>query len=122
MAKITKDYVKNCEICKLEKYDRDPQKYILFKTPKPTYPGEIIHIDIFAYSQNNLFLTSIDKFSKYLKIKPIKSKSLLDVRDELMQLIYDWDVPRMIIMDNESSFVSNVMEQQIRNLGIDICI
>lgn len=120
MHKIIQQFVKTCEICKTEKYERNPQKYLHVKTPIPNYPSEIIHIDIFVYDQNNLYISSIDKFSKFLKIRPIKSKSILDVQDVLIQLLFDWDVPAQIIMDNESSFVSNVIEQRIRNLGVQI--
>ena len=38
----------------------------------------------------------------------------------MLQLLYDWDLPAQIVIDNESSFVSNVVEQQILNLGIQI--
>lgn len=120
MHKKTKQFIDTCEICKLEKYDRKPQKDLPVKTPVPQYPGEIIHIDIFAYTQNNIFLTSIDKLSKFVKIKPLKSRSILDVQQPLMDLLYDWDIPAMIIMDNERTFTSEIIEQQIRNLGIQI--
>lgn len=120
MHKVVQQFVKTCETCKTEKYERNPQKYIHVKTPIPNYPCEIIHIDIFVYDQNNLYISSIDKFSKFLKIRPIKSKSILDVQEVLMQLLFDWDVPAQIIMDNESSFTSNIVEQRIKNLGIRI--
>lgn len=118
MNKIVCNFIKNCEICNTEKYNRHPQKLIPIRTPVPTYPGEIIHIDIFAYHQDALFLTSLDKFSKFMKVRPIKSRSIVDIKDTLMQLLYDWDVPKQIVIDNESSFISNVIEQMINNLGI----
>lgn len=118
MNKIVGNFIRNCEICNTEKYNRHPQKLIPIKTPIPTYPGEIVHIDIFAYHQDALFLTSLDKFSKFMKVRPIKSRSIVDIKDTLMQLLYDWDVPKQIVIDNESSFISNVIEQMINNLGI----
>lgn len=120
MHKKTKQYINTCEVCKIEKYDRKPQKDLPVKTPIPQYPGEIVHIDIFAYNQNNIFISSIDKMSKFVKIKPIKSKSILDVQQPLMDLLYDWDIPALIVMDNERTFTSEIIEQQIRNLGIQI--
>ena len=120
MNKLIQNYVNTCEICKTEKYERKPQPYIPVKTPMPKYPGDIIHIDIFVYNANFLFISSLDKFSKFLKIRPVKSKSIQDVGDVLIQLLYDWDVPSQIVIDNESSFVSNVIEQRIKNLGIQI--
>lgn len=120
MNKILKNFVKNCEICNTEKYIRHPQKLIPVKTPIPTYPGEIVHIDIFSYHQNALFLTSLDKLSKYVKVLPIKSRSITDIKDPLMQLLYDWDLPKQIVIDSESSFISNVIEQMITNIGVII--
>ena len=120
MKKIISQFVKTCEICKTEKYERNPQKFIAFKTPIPTYPGEIIHIDIFVYDQNNLFLTSIDKFSKYLKFRSIESKSFLDIEEALLDLMHEWNIPKMVVLDNESSFSSHVIEQRLRNLEIEI--
>lgn len=120
MAKKVKEFVKTCEVCKTEKYQRNPQKFVPFKTPIPQQPGEIIHVDIFVYNIDNLFLTTIDKFSKFLKYRAIDSKSLLDVEDALFDLIYEWSIPKIVIMDNESTFNSNVIEQRLRNLNIQI--
>lgn len=120
MNKVIQQYVKTCEICKMEKYERNPQKFIKVKTPIPNYPAEIIHIDIFTYDQDNLFISSIDKFSKFLKMRPIISKAIPDVQDVLIQLLFDWDVPAQIVMDNDSTLASNVIEQRIRSLGINI--
>ena len=120
MHKLVKQFVKTCEICKLEKYDRHPQKDLPVKTPIPQYPGEIVHVDIFAFNQNSIFLSSVDKLSKFVKVKPIKSKSILDIQEPLLELLYDWDVPSMIVLDNERTFTSEIIEQRIRNLGITI--
>lgn len=118
MSRIIGEYVKNCEICKTEKYQRNPQKFIDFKTPIPKQVGEIVHIDVFVFDQDNLFLTTIDKFSKFLKYRAIDSKSLLDIEEALLDLVHDWNIPRIIVMDNESSFGSNVIEQRLKNLNI----
>uniref|UniRef100_A0AB38Z2N7 RNA-directed DNA polymerase n=1 Tax=Chalana errantivirus TaxID=3078400 RepID=A0AB38Z2N7_9VIRU len=118
--KTIKDIVATCDTCKEEKYERNPQKFLETKTPVPQYPAQIIHLDIFAYNQHYLFISSLDKFSKFLKIRPIKSKSIVDTKEVLLQLLYDWDLPEQIVIDNESSFVSNVIEQSIKNLGVKI--
>jgi len=52
-AIITKEHVradrnsiaKQCETCKLSKYDSHPQHGEMPLTPIPTYPGQIFHID-----------------------------------------------------------------------------
>lgn len=75
---------------------------------------------IFAFNQNYIFISSIDKLTKFVKIKPIKSRSILDVDQPLMDLLYDWDIPAIIVLDNERTFTSEIIEQQIRNFGIQI--
>lgn len=120
MNRQTKDFIKTCEICKTEKYDRHPQPIMPVKTPIPQYPSEIIHIDIFVFNQTTLFLSSIDKLSKFIKIRPIKSRSIANIQKPLINLLFDWDIPAMIVIDNEKSFVSAVIEQQIKKLGIQI--
>lgn len=70
---------------------------------------------MFAYNANNLFTTYLEKFSKYLKLRSIKSKSIADIKDVLLQLLSDWNLPAEIVIDNESHFVSNVVKQSILN-------
>lgn len=120
MNKIVRDFVKNCETCQIEKYDRHPQKTQEVQTPVPSYPSEIIHIDIFVFNQTTNFISSIDKLSKFVKVKAIKSRSIAHIQGPLLELLYDWDIPLTIIIDNERSFCSEVIEQQIKNLGIKI--
>lgn len=55
-----------------------------------------------------------------MKYKAIESKSLLDIEDALLDLIHEWNIPKTIIMDNESSFNSNIIEQRLRDLNIEI--
>lgn len=120
MNRKTQDFVKNCEICKIEKYDRHPQKVLPTKTPVPTHPGQIIHIDIFVFNQSTMFLSSIEKFSKFVKIKPIKSRAITHIQKPLLELLYDWGIPEMICMDNERTFTSEIITQQIKQLGVQI--
>lgn len=120
MRKQVKDFIKTCEICKTEKYDRHPQKNLPVRTPIPHYPSEIVHIDIFVFNQTTNFLSSIDKLSKFVKVKPIKSRSIAHIQKPLIELLYDWDVPSTIVIDNEKSFTSDVIEKQIKELGIHI--
>lgn len=120
MNKIVRDFVKNCETCQIEKYDRHPQKTQEVQTPVPSYPSEIIHNDIFVFNQTTNFISSIDKLSKFVKVKAIKSRSIAHIQGPLLELLYDWDIPSTIIIDNERSFCSEVIEQQIKNLGIKI--
>lgn len=63
LRKKTEATAKACGTCKIAKYDRHPPHGEIQPTPIPTYPGQIILIDIYT-TQKQLVLTAIDKFSK----------------------------------------------------------
>ena len=56
-----RDFIVSCRICNESKYDRNPIKYPIQKTPIPDAPFKIAHIDI-LFLENLHFLTNIDKF------------------------------------------------------------
>ncbi|MBN2235990.1 MAG: hypothetical protein JW729_00435, partial [Bacteroidales bacterium] len=43
MKRETKKYVMNCEICKVNKYERHPKKQVIGKAPIPKAVGEMLH-------------------------------------------------------------------------------
>uniref|UniRef100_A0A0K8WJH6 Retrovirus-related Pol polyprotein from transposon gypsy n=1 Tax=Bactrocera latifrons TaxID=174628 RepID=A0A0K8WJH6_BACLA len=97
--------VKQCNICKTNKYDRHPNKPVLKETPIPSYAGHIVHIDIYK-TEGNLVLTAVDKFSKYAQVKPIKSKATQDIKEPLREFLFQFGVPKTVIFDNERAFNS----------------
>lgn len=68
MQQKLRDFIINCRICHECKYDRSPINFPIQKTPIPTGPFQIAHIDI-LFLENLHFLTYIDKFSKFAQIK-----------------------------------------------------
>lgn len=53
-AKIDR-IIKQCKICKEQKYERHPPKPILQATPIPQYAGQIVHLDIYhTHKHKNL--------------------------------------------------------------------
>lgn len=53
MTMEIKKYVKTCEICNTNKYDRHPNRLELQETPVPTYPSEILYMDIIESNSNS---------------------------------------------------------------------
>lgn len=100
-----KRVVKICTICKKNKYERHPNEPKLNATPIPSYPGQVVHIDIFS-TDKKLILTSVDKFSKYAQVRVIKGKSTEDVRKPLRDILFFYGVPKTIVIDNERSLNS----------------
>lgn len=56
MNKIVRDFVKNCETCKIEKYDRHPQKHKKFK---------LLYLHTLAKSFILIFLFSIKLLTSF---------------------------------------------------------
>lgn len=105
MKKDFGDFVRTCEICKLEKYERRPTKQPIGSTPIPTNIGEIISMDLF-YIDNKTYVTAVDRYSKYLDIFPIQSKLNFQIKlDEIITTTYP--MCKTIITDNEAIFTSN---------------
>lgn len=114
MKKLLKSIIANCKICKENKYQRNPPTPEIGATPLPQYPGEILHVDILI-TNKHLFLTSIDKFSKFASVIPIASRSILDVKTGLFQALARFRKVRLIVSDNERSLCSNALGTFLRD-------
>lgn len=106
MSRKIRFFVKRCTVCKENKYDRHPNNQVINPTPIPNYPGHILHIDIYS-TQGKLVLTAIDKFTKLAFCKPIKSKSVEDIKQPLRDILFFFSVPEVVVIDNEKSLNSN---------------
>lgn len=77
LKKRITQFINNCDICNKEKYERNPVKQKFQITETPDRPGQIIHIDVFYSLNKTLFLTFIDKFSKFAQAIKIENRSWL---------------------------------------------
>lgn len=119
MRSLICQYTRNCEVCKLNKYDRHPYKPKLQATPIPKYSCEILHIDIFEI-QGFKFISCIDKFSKFAKLFHIKNRSAIHLKSKLTKVLHYFTVPRMVVLDNEKGFLTPTILNFIRSLNIEI--
>lgn len=120
MSGKIKRIIKLCSTCKKNKYERHPNTPELKETPIPTYPGHTIHIDIFS-TDKKLILTSIDKFSKYVQVKQLQSRSTENIRKPLRELLFFYGVPKNVVMDNEPSLNSaSIMFMMKDDLKINV--
>lgn len=119
MSRQIREYIKQCETCKVNKYDRHPSKPHMQPTPIPNYPCEILHIDIFDIEKQK-FLSCIDKFTKFAKLFPIKNRSSPHLKMMLTIALHYFTVPRALVMDNERGFLTPLVINYIRSLGIEI--
>lgn len=117
MKSKLKKFVNLCTECKVGKYDRKPYKIIFAESPIPKKPFEIVHVDIFI-SSPNIFLSAIDKFSRFGILISIKSRAIADVRRGLIKLFSIFKQPGMIVSDNEPSLKSVEIRGLLESLNI----
>lgn len=120
MSKLANEDVANCKVCNKAKYDRHPKRQELGSTPIPSYVGEMLHIDIFS-TDKKIFLTSVDKLSKFAIVQPLSSRAIVDVRAPVLQLVNFYHKTRTIYCDNEASFNSETITSLLKNqYSIDV--
>lgn len=120
MSSKIRKIIKLCSTCKKSKYERHPNEPCLGQTPIPRYPGHIVHLDIFC-TDKRLILTSLDKFSKYVKVKLLDSRSTEAIRKPLRELLFSYGVPKHVVMDNEPALNSSSILFMMRDeMGIDV--
>jgi hypothetical protein len=119
MKNKLRNFITICDICNKAKYDRKPYKIKFAETPIPKKPLDILHIDIFL-SNSDIFLSAVDKLSRYGMLVTIKSRSIPDIRRGLIKLISTYGTPKLIVCDNEPSLKSVEIRGLLQSLGTDI--
>ena len=114
MHKKMKQLIKQCTVCKENKYDRHPNNQVLIPTPIPSYPGHTVHIDIYS-TEGHLVLTLIDKFTKLARAAIINSRSIEDIRRPLRDLLFFFAIPQFVVIDNEKSLNSASIKSMMEN-------
>lgn len=100
MSNDIKNFINNCQTCKIQKYNRNPIKQPLQLTPTFNRPFHTVHMDIFQINGNK-YLTLIDAFSKFAQAYQLRSSNLLDITDRLFYFITTYTTPNIIVADNE---------------------
>lgn len=117
MKRKVTQFINLCTTCKKAKYDRKPYKIQFAETPIPRRPLEIVHFDIFI-SMPNLFLSAVDKLSRFGVLIPIKSRAIADVRKAILKFVSTYGAPNLIVCDNEPSFRSIEVRGLLESLNI----
>lgn len=112
-------YILLCKTCNVAKYERKPYKLKFAETPIPRKPFDIVHIDVFI-SQPNLFLSAVDKLSRFGVLIPLRSRSIVDMKEALINLITIYGNPKLIVCDNEPSLKSIEIRGLLNSLDIEM--
>lgn len=118
MRKKVTSFINLCCTCLENKYERNPYKIKFAYTPLPSKPLDILHVDIFI-STPNLFISAIDKLSRYAMLIPVKSRSIPDIKRGIIKLITTYGTPKMIVCDNEVALKSIELRGLLQRLNVE---
>ncbi|XP_017493034.1 PREDICTED: uncharacterized protein K02A2.6-like [Rhagoletis zephyria] len=86
--------------------------------PAREEPWETLHIDFAGPFQGYVFLVVVDAMSKWLDVKIVKNMAASEVKRTLREVIATHGVPKRIISDNGTAFVSAEMKDFYASNGI----
>src|SRR4051812_26915599 len=66
-------------------------------------------------------LVMVDKFTKWIEAKPIKTAEFGPVIDFISGVIHRYGVPHSIITDNGTNFTADEVKLWCQNMGIKLC-
>lgn len=118
IEKKLKIFINSCDTCRKSKYDRNPYKLIQ-KSNFGNAPFERIHIDIF-FLKGNKWLTVVDSFSKFANVIPIETRTIVDVKKAISEHIRIFGRPKVIVSDQEPSFISIDFVGFLNEIGTEI--
>lgn len=117
--KDIQNFINNCDICKREKYNRNPCKAPLQLTPTFDNPFQCLNIDIFQINKTK-YLTIIDSFSKFTQAYLLNSHNKIDLVNSILKYFANYAVPKKIIADNEFDNVIIKEFMKLHNIELHI--
>jgi hypothetical protein len=125
MKKDIEKYIKACHECQISKPDQQPRAAPLQPNEIPSEPWAVISIDLIGplvpSKGKDMILVIIDRFSKKAYFLPcnttITSQGVANLyRDHIFK---EHGLPKKVISDRGSQFVSGFMKGLYQNLGIE---
>lgn len=123
MRRIVADYVKTCVTCQRYKPSNEKPSGLL-QTPVLNQRGEVLAIDLFGplppgEQGEKWVLLVVDTATRWVELFSLKeATSEICARVLIEEYFLRYGLPRRIVSDNGSQFVSQVMQQCMYVLGI----
>jgi hypothetical protein len=119
-----KELVKRCQGCQYFAKQQHVPTYKLVTIP-PTQPFACWGLDMIgplptAPGGFNRVLVAIDKFTKWIEVKPVTCPKADKVLDFLDELVHHYGLPHRIITDLGSNFNNHQFWEYCENSGIDV--
>ena len=120
-----RSYIKGCHICQLSNKDKIPNRHFQRSINLNYKPLSILSMDLKvmpkSYRGHKFILCVIDEMTNYLITISIYQARSEEIGDSLIDnVISKFGIPEYLIMDQDSSFVSTIMNYLFRKLNIKI--
>jgi chemotaxis protein histidine kinase CheA len=119
-------YVQTCDNCQLRSRRTKRDRVPIQAVDRPEHPFEICQVDVIGPFETKsakghaYVLTLICMSTKYPYAEPLKGLTSKETCDALMRIFCHTGIPRVIVSDNGTNFVSCGCLQLMDNLGIEV--
>ena len=104
-----KDYISKCEVCASYKKEQ-PKEQLMTSHKIPSRPWGTVGSDIFHFD-NRDYLCTMDYYSSYFEINPLKDKTASEVFLTLKRHFSRHAIPNKLMSDNGPPFNSYEFQQ-----------
>lgn len=111
--------INNCSICNIAKHDRNPIKVPYQISESPSHFNDIVHIDIWFPCRNMMYLTTIDKFSKYATFHKLNDRNWIAILTALKERIVFLGKMNKLVFDNDRCILHSAVKQFLKEENID---
>ena len=112
-----RSYIKGCHICQFSNKDKIPNRHFQRRI-NLNYNLKVMRK---SYRGHKFILCVIDEMTNYLITMPIYQARSEEIGDSLIDnVISKFGIPEYLIMDQDSSFMSTIMNYLFRKLNIKI--
>ena len=108
--------VRCCQTCQANQ--SRPAAAVAHPWEFPTRPWERLHIDHAGPMDGNTYLIIVDSYSKWLEVEHVKSTNARTTMAVLRKLFATHGIPRTVVSDNGSGFVSAELQEFFSRNGI----
>jgi transposase InsO family protein len=117
------EVISKCVSC--QRFNMKRGSYRPLRPVSATYPFDHIAIDLAGPFPNttarghNMILVMVDVATRFVILRPLKSKTMQDVARALWEVFTDFGFPKIMQSDRGSEFVNKVLSELTKLSGID---
>ena len=120
-----RSYIKSCHVCQLSNKDKIPNRHFQRRINLNYKPLSRLSMDLKvmpkSYRGHKFILCVMDEMNNYLIAMPIYQARSEEIADSLIDnVISKYGIPEYLIMDQDRSFMSTIMNYLFKRLNINI--